>query len=178
MGRYFKAVILDPATDKTTISAAVQSWDYNCGAKLPEHAWSKNPFVLAVENLLSLADAFTNTASHGPGIMRTMNPIAGKRSTAWPSLTISNPGAGTPPTGIGTSLTIPKDCISTKRRFPPMTAGGYTPCRTLPSTAIWIRWVSTGRRLSLAPYIGAWARDIISVEETPPEGYRNLLERH
>ena len=30
----------------------------------------------------------------------------------------------------------------------------------------------------LAPYIGAWARDIISVEETPPEGYRNLLERY
>lgn len=45
MGQYYKAVRLGT-------KEYVSSWSFNCGAKLMEHSWLKNPFVKFVESLL------------------------------------------------------------------------------------------------------------------------------
>jgi hypothetical protein len=50
MGQYFKSAIL--AEDKKTVIKWVYSWNYECGLKLMEHSWLKNSFVGAFESLL------------------------------------------------------------------------------------------------------------------------------
>lgn len=50
MGQYYKPIILKDDTNK--IEKWFESWDYDCGLKLMEHSWLKNPFVLAVETQL------------------------------------------------------------------------------------------------------------------------------
>jgi hypothetical protein len=47
MGQYYKAAIL--GEDRKTVEKWFYSWDYECGLKLMEHSWMKNPYVQAVE---------------------------------------------------------------------------------------------------------------------------------
>ena len=51
MGQYYKAIILKEGTNKP--AKAFTSWDYQCGAKLMEHSYIRNPFVGRVEKQLS-----------------------------------------------------------------------------------------------------------------------------
>ncbi len=50
MGQYYKPIFLKEDTNK--VEKWFESWDYDCGLKLMEHSWLKNPFVLAVETQL------------------------------------------------------------------------------------------------------------------------------
>lgn len=51
MGQYYKAI-------KFGTKEYVSSWALNCGAKLMEHSWVKNPFVKFVESLLAEGGAW------------------------------------------------------------------------------------------------------------------------
>lgn len=46
MGQYFKAIFLEK--DRKTIANFAESYDYDSGAKMMEHSYLRNPFVLAV----------------------------------------------------------------------------------------------------------------------------------
>lgn len=46
MGQYYKAVV-------STTKEYVSSYDFDCGAKLMEHSWMKNPFLKFVESLIA-----------------------------------------------------------------------------------------------------------------------------
>jgi hypothetical protein len=50
MGQYYKPIFLKEDTNK--VEKWFYSHDYDCGLKLMEHSWMKNPFVLAVETQL------------------------------------------------------------------------------------------------------------------------------
>lgn len=56
MGQYYKACILEELKKgkktKEQIKSWLYSWDYECGLKLMEHSWMKNPYVKTVESLL------------------------------------------------------------------------------------------------------------------------------
>ena len=53
MGQYYKAIILGPSGQKEFIRVWISPFTYGNGSKLTEHSWMDNPFVAAVENLLS-----------------------------------------------------------------------------------------------------------------------------
>lgn len=50
MGQYYKPIILNEFDE---IVVALESWDYDSGAKLMEHSWMLNPFVNRFEHLIS-----------------------------------------------------------------------------------------------------------------------------
>lgn len=178
MGQYFKAVILDPTTDKTTISAAVQAWDYNCGAKLPEHAWSKNPFVLALESLLSPGGRFYKHRLSWAGNYADDEPGSGETLYRMAKPHHIKPRSRNAPNRYRYVLNHSKGLYIDKKEIPVYDGWRVHP---LPYLTFDGDLDSVGiyrEAATLAPYIGAWARDIISVEETPPKEYRNLLERH
>lgn len=51
MGQYYKAI-------KFGTKEYVSSWAFDCGAKLMEHSWVKNPFVKFIESLLAEGGAW------------------------------------------------------------------------------------------------------------------------
>ena len=51
MGQYYRGVILKKE-NKKTVKAFVRSYDYNNGAKLMEHSWCGNKYVNALEILI------------------------------------------------------------------------------------------------------------------------------
>jgi hypothetical protein len=53
MGQYYIAIILGEKGTKEFIRFAISSFAYACGSKLAEHSYIGNPFVEAVEYLIS-----------------------------------------------------------------------------------------------------------------------------
>lgn len=177
MGQYFRAVVLAPKTNKTEIKASFISWDYESGDKQMEHAWRKNPYVMTVEShfikggelymhaLVWAGDYAGNEPNKDDNLYHLAREMARK----------------------GKCRKLPTTyryvVNHTKRQFVDKDAvpvnNGWQ-IHPLPLLTAEGNEDAGGEYHSDYPdhhLIEVWARDIISIEETSPEGYSELKVR-
>lgn len=177
MGQYYKAVVMPPLSTKTEIIAAYVPSTFGMFAKLTEHSWMENDFVQTVESFFRPGEKFYkhrlvwagDYADPEPGteddLYDICEPYEQKRHRFFK---------------------VPKSF----RYLVNHTKKLYLDKKTMPSNDGWrvhplpiLTCEGNGRGGGDYFYaksaeeeraVGSWARDVISVEETIPEGYSQL----
>lgn len=175
MGQYFQAVILDPATEQTTIKAAIHPWDYDNGAKLAEHSWMKNLFVQTVESRFLPGGEFYKHRLAWAGDYADAEPDSGETLYRMAKALQIHPRIGKVPGKYRYILNHSKRVYIDKADIPEYDGWIVHPLPYLTFNGD-INSVCIDKESAiLSLYIGTWARDIISVEESPAIDYTNLL---
>ena len=169
IGQYFKAVEL-------TSMEAVESYDYNNGAKLMEHSYIGNQFMEAVETLLIPGGRWYKGRIVWAGDYADPEPDYGEETTIYSLVSHLEEG-----TNKMQKPQIHPD-LETFRFIVNHTKKEYCSKRNLGETDRLIHSLSlitaegngrgggdySGYDLF---YVGTWARDSISIEKEVPEGY-------
>lgn len=167
MGQYYCPIILD-STGK--ILVWMNSHLYGNGAKLTEHSFLKNNFVCTFEFGLSPEGIYHKSRVVWAGDYADNEP---NDTNLYNKCNEYN-------------LIIPEEKITTRYRFvvnhskkqyvdkSKIPTKGYT-LHPLPILTVEGNGRGGGDYHSNSPLIGSWARDIISVEETVPESYNELI---
>jgi len=169
MGQYYKPAFL--GKNKKTVKAWIYSHDYDSGLKLMEHSWILNEFVGAVENMLM---------PHGKYYK---SPIVWAGDYADNDLKTNvydrckDKNKIEPPKGVVDPI---------YRYLVNHTKKQYVDKMTVPDNDGWrihplplLTCEGNGRGggdfRGESDLIGSWARDVISVEKTIPEGYKLIV---
>jgi hypothetical protein len=186
MGQYFKIIFL--SENGEFIRAYVEPWSYRCGSKLMEHAWVGTDVMNLVETLLSPEGMFYKSRIVWAGDYAEPEPIESKLNLREPYDDFEGPvnlyhQASSPEnSGKRFSLDIPHRkyhyivnhtkqeyvVVKTDRYAGPE---DYQQVHPLPILTYEGETAYYGEDEELG---GAWARDIISMEKSAPEGYAQL----
>ena len=163
MGQYYVATIL--TENGNYIRTWISSFNYNSGMKLVEHSYCDNPFVIAVENLISLNGMFYKSrllwagdyADNEVGLDKTIYQLCNEDTSK-----LSTPNANYKYKFI---VNHTKRLYIDKRLL-------KNEIHPLPLL------VSEGNGRGGGDYIGpykelcgTWARDVISMDNNMPDGY-------
>ena len=177
MGQYFKAVVLSTEDSSAKgIEAAFTAWDYNNGAKLLEHSWKGNDFVSVVESAftpfgqfykhrLVWAGDYAEPEKEGEG--KTLYVLAEKFRL--------KRAKGSIPIGYHYLHNHSKKEYVDENTFFMYEENILHPLPILTFDSD-LDGVSVDEEDAVRFKLGRWARDIISVENTIMEGYKNLLD--
>jgi len=169
MGQYYICVFL--AHDLSTISAMISASNHGCGVKLMEHAYVRSQYMNAVEFLLS---------RHGPHY---------KRNIVW-----AGDYADPEPGSEHNLYSIASEEMYAYKETDPRVLGRLEPRYDFVVNHTKGEYVDTYQKIvhplplltsegcgrgggdyrGKSEYVGYWARDQISVEKTPPRGYKEL----
>lgn len=167
MGQYYNAVLLG-ADDQ--VIGWVCSCDYNNGSKLLEHAWRENPFVAAVEMLLTKASAYAGSRLVWAGDYADNEPESDenlyKRCDADKKLVPEE-----------MNMAYYRYIVNhTKKQFVDKErCDKYTKLHPLPLLTCEGNGRGGGDYNGDHAIIGNWARDSISVEKVCPKGYIEII---
>jgi hypothetical protein len=174
MGQYYRPAIL--AKNKKTVLTWVESWTFESGSKLMEHSWSKNPFVRAVESLIHQNPY--NIVWGGD----YADECKSRKTNTYQRCKDSNE---VKPETILTDKQTRFVVNHSKKQYVDKTkvtknSDGW---RIAPLPLLTCEGNGLGggdfhinekRKQGNTSLIGAWARDLISIEETKPIGYKEL----
>ena len=176
MGQYYTGIILEDRVEgeREKIRLHLSSYTYGSGAKLMEHSWMKNPFVQTFEKLL------TRTGGHyksrvvwaGDYADEEDGEILYNDTMRCVNLNfLCEDENESKPEAVKSTASYPYIVNHTKKQF--------VDKRKVPSVDGWrihplplLTCEGNGRGggdfHGESPLIGAWARDVISVEKTNP----------
>lgn len=177
MGQYFKAVVLAPQADTTEIVASFDSWDYESGDKQMEHAWRLNPYVNTVESLFTKDGKFYmhrlvwagDYADDEPGTDNNLYELSKEKKQKVECRILGDT--------LRYIVNHSKRQYVDKTQIPSVNGWQIHPLPLLTAEG---NEDAGGEYHSCYPdyhLLGAWARDIISVEEAIPAGYSRLKPR-
>jgi hypothetical protein len=181
MGQYYKAILLKELKDgktKEEIKTWFNSWDYECGLKLMEHSWMKNPFVKAVETKLSeepqrvvwagdYADEEEDSVfinSEGEEEKYTLYTLASDETKL---------GDKVKPKHFRYVVNHTKKTFVDKNKVPKDNDGWRI--HPLPLLTVEGNNRGGGDFRGESPLIGIWARDLISVSTKKPKEYSEII---
>jgi len=169
MGQYYKPVIL--GTNKKTVNLFMESWDYGNGAKLMEHSWIKNQFVMRFEALIHknpqivvwAGDYADNCKRLKTNIYdRCLDKLKHKAEVIL---------------GIRQSRYVinhTKQLFVDKSKVPNVSGWKIHPLPLLTCDGNGRGGGDFGRE-DPSGLVGSWARDLISVDSCKPKGYTEIL---
>lgn len=176
MGQYFKAVVLstEDASAKG-IEAAFTAWDYNNGAKLLEHSWQGNDFVRVVERAFTPFERFYKHRLVWAGDYAEPEKEEGKTLYVLAEKFRLKKAQGNVSIGYRYLHNhSKKEYVDINVYFMYENALLHPlPLLTFQSN---LDGVSLDAGDAFKFKLGRWARDIISVENSVMEGYKNLFE--
>ena len=172
MGQYYVAIILGPAGEpKEFIRVWMESFTYGSGCKLMEHSYLKNPYVNAIEYLLSPDGPFWKSrlvwagdyADTEPDEKENLHHFAYKQEDKmWPVRIKEDIREFRYVVNHTKKIYIDKSLIENHiHPLPILTSEG--------NGAGGGDFRGTGEE-----FAGRWARDVISVEREAPEGYEQV----
>jgi hypothetical protein len=180
MGQYYVAIILGEAGERREfIRAWISAHSYACGVKLMEHSYIGNPYMCAVEWLLSPKGHFWKSRLVWAGDYADDEADADEDGSTsnLHSLTDEEPNKAIAPNVNDTMGDYPYLVNHTKRqvvdkRNVQADDRGF---RIHPLSLLTAEGNGRGGgdyRGSNEEKVGSWARDVISVEREVPEGYQ------
>lgn len=166
MGQYYKGVIL--GNDKRGVKKHVESWSFSNGAKLMEHSWVENPFVKRFETLIHDNPQRVvwagDYADHCKGLKSNVYDRCTDKKMVKPDYELS----------LLDSMYVinhTKKAFIDKSKVPNKDGWRIHP---LPLMTCEGNGRGGGDFHGDSDLIGSWARDIISVSGTKPEGFEEL----
>ena len=157
MGQYYVAVFLDP---KNNVTGFMSSWTYGSGSKLGQHAYPKDPFVNAVAFELSPAGRFhkSRVAWAGDGAVgENLHAKCQHMEEVPVSSVVDKP-----------SLHFLVN--HSKKLVVELTPGRHHPLPLLSAEGD----LGESGDVYKVPFIGTWARDVLSVESAVPDHFEEL----
>jgi len=184
MGQYYIALILGEKGTKEFIRFAISSFAYACGSKLAEHSYIGNPFVEAVEYLISPNGIFYKSrlvwagdyADKEPDSNENLHEISSndENTEKFNRIHLHIPSE----TDRNTFQSFPYFVNHTKQLYlkkPNKKQDTYV-INPLPIlTAEGNGRGSGDYEGSHMDLVGTWARDILSMESEPPTNYTELV---
>lgn len=185
MGQYYKAIILGPSGKKEFIRLWLSPSTFRNGQKLMEHCWMGNPFVQAVENLLSPDSMFYKSRIVWAGdyadkeveCNENLHKMALGDDEEEDDTSSCDPSLGRwcafkPQHVASRSTSAFPFIVNHDKKLYVEKKGRINPLPILTAEG-------NGRgggdyRGSNETLCGTWARDTISVEKTPPTDYQDL----
>lgn len=170
MGQYYKPAFL--GKNKKTVRAWIYSHDYNWGLKLMEHSWMLNEFVGAVENMLMPHNKYYKSPIVWAGDYAD-NDL--KKTNVYNRCKDKNKIE--PPGGMVDPIYRYLVNHTKKQYVDKMTVPDNDGCRIHPLPLLTCEGNGQGGGdfRGESDLIGSWARDVISVEKTIPEGYEFIV---
>lgn len=175
MGQYYKPAIL--AKNKKTVVKWMYSWDFECGLKLMEHSWVENDFVKTFESLIK--DNPQRIVWGGD----YADECKGLKTNVYSRCTIENKV----PKPDKYSDEVYSVSVLDSRFVINHTTKVYIDKVNVPDNNGWRihplplltcegngRGGGDYRSENGVDYVGTWARDLISVSKTKPEGYKEI----
>ena len=160
MGQYYIAVFLD---NNNNIKGCIRSWTYDCGSKLGEHAYHKNPFVTAVELELGPGGRFHKSRVVWAGDYADNEPGSPYNLHAKCENMDDVPVSLFPQPSLRFLVNHSKKLVVDMQ----LTPGRYHPLPLLTADGNG----RGGGDVEAMPFIGAWARDVLSLESDPPKDF-------
>lgn len=176
MGQYYTGIILDNKVEgeREKIRLHLSSYTYGSGAKLMEHSWMKNPFVQTFEKLLTRRGGHYKSrvvwagdyADEEPGLVRVDGEERQQNL-----YDMCSDESEIKPEAVKSTASYPYIVNHTKKQFvdkkktPSVDGWRIHP---LPLLTCEGNGRGSGDFHGESPLIGAWARDVISVEKTNP----------
>ena len=166
MGQYYYAAIL--GKNKKTVKSHVYSWDFDSGLKLMEHSWIENPFVKRFEFLIHDNPQHVvwagDYADHCNGLKSNVYLRCTDKTKVKPEYELS----------LLDSIYVinhTKKCFVDKTKVPNRDGWRIHP---LPLLTCEGNGRGGGDYRNDDKIVGSWARDLISVSSTKPEGFTEV----
>lgn len=181
MGQYYKPILL--AEDRTTPKAWAECYDYGSLAKLLEHSWIKNRFVGAIEKLLKKepqhivwAGDYADGEPTGPLKENWKNLQAENQHLNLYAIVREDKSIKIkPPAGTVAAKYLVNH---TRKEYVNKSKGidknGWK-LHPLPLLTSEGCGRGGGDYREDSELVGLWARDLIGVQTTPPEGYTEII---
>lgn len=177
MGQYFKAVVLAPQHDKNEIVASFNPSKFGTGVKQMEHGWLLNPFVKHIESQFTPGQEFYmhrlvwagDYADCEPGTNNNLYELSKEKEREGKCNWLAKK--------FRYIVNHTKRVYVDKTKMPDNKGWQIHPLPLLTAEG---NEDAGGEYHSCYPdyrLVGTWARDIISVEETIPDGYSCLAPR-
>ncbi|MGY1969642.1 hypothetical protein ACW9HH_35935 [Nocardia gipuzkoensis] len=169
MGQYYKAILL--ADDTNEIICSLTARDYDHFVKLTEHSWIGNEYVEAVEALLAQPTRVVWAGDYAPKEPGTVLNLYMKANSAPKAQKTKPRPVGGYVVNHDKRLYVDKAAVKPNNHgfrlhpLPILTAEGNG------QGGGDLHPENTSGNFDL---VGTWARDRISVTDTPPEGYDEL----
>lgn len=172
MGQYYKPVIL--ADNKTTILSFMYSWDYGNGSKLMEHSWQGNNFVGLFETLIYQNPQRVVWAGDYADECKRLKTNVYTRADNREKLKV-NPSEQLATRRLRYVINHDKKQFVDKVKVPKTKWCGWKihplPLLTAEGNG---RGGGDYRENDPNGLIGSWARDLISVDGSKPQGYTEI----
>ena len=168
MGQYYHPIIL--ADNKKTVKAFMYSHSYSNGSKIMEHSWMKNDFVRAFEHLILSNPKRVLWAGD------YAEPEKGLKSNSYTRCKEELEVKPTVPKTTGNYIVNHSKNLYVSKRQSIKDKDGWQ-IHPLPLLTCEGNGQGGGDFFGEDPknLIGSWARDVISIENLKPKGYKELV---